>query len=35
MVGLHGLLLDFQLAVDHFHFLVKSFQRVDSMLELV
>src|SRR5580704_11072152 len=35
MLGLRGLLLDVELAVDHFHFLVKSFQRVDSMLEPV
>ncbi len=35
MVGLQGLLLNFQLAVDHFHLLVKSFERIDPMLELV
>ena len=35
MLRLHGLLLDFQLAVDHFHLLVKSFERIDPVLELV
>src|SRR5579862_6866159 len=35
MVGLQGLLLNLEFAVDNFHFLIEAFERVDPVLKLV